>query len=253
MKIEEYLASLPSSIISGEDVQLLDDSVREIFKLVKLGKNDVFYHLGCGSGNSIVIASEEFFVNKAIGIDKDDAKIAEAKKIIKEKNLQNTELRCQDIVGSDLSDATVILFWFSDTKTVEKMFERFSKLKSGTKIVTIFDPLPGILPEMVSFPYIVHQVPFRPAKNLKEQLVAIFETECIDFTTAWEFAERYTKAVGSPDSGNDRFLTILQTVMIWINARNLGLSCTQEIPAPVKSYMEILQNFFNIEVEHLLK
>jgi hypothetical protein len=147
----------------------------------------------------------------------------------------------------------VILFWFSDTKTVEKMFERFTKLKSGTRIVTIFDPLPGILPAMVSFPYIVHQVPFRPARDLKEQLVAIFETECVDFTTAWEFAERYTRAVGSPDSGNDRFLTILQTLMIWINARNLGLSCTQEIPAPVKSYMEILQNFFNIEVEHLLK
>jgi hypothetical protein len=253
MKIEEYLASLPPSIISGEDVQLLDDSIREIFKFVNLGKNDVFYHLGCGSGNSLVIASEEFFVKKAVGIDKDDTKIAEAKKLAKEKNLQNAELRCQDILDSDLSDATVILFWFSDTKTVEKMFERFTKLKSGTKIVTIFDPLPGILPLMVSFPYIVHQVPFRPARDLKEQLVAIFETECIDFTAAWEFAERYTKAVGSPDSGNDRFLTILQTLMIWINARNLGLSCTQEIPAPVKSYMEILQNFFNIEVEHLLK
>jgi len=253
MKIEEYLASLPPSIISGEDVQISDDSVREVFKFVKLGKNDVFYHLGCGSGNSLVIALEEFFVNKAVGIDKDDTKIAKAKKLTKEKNLQNAELRCQDILDSDLSDATVILFWFSDTKTVEKMFERFSKLKPGTKIVTIFDPLPRILPEMVSFPYIVHQVPFRPARDLREQLVAIFETECIDFTTAWEFAERYTKAVGSPDSGNDRFLTILQTLMIWINARNLGLSCTQEIPAPVKSYMEILQNFFNIEVKHLLK
>lgn len=253
MKIEEYLASLPPSIISGEDVQLSDDSVREVFKFVKLGKNDVFYHLGCGSGNSLVIALEEFFVNKAVGIDKEDIKIAEAKKLTKEKNLQNAELRCQDILDSDLSDATVILFWFSDIKTVEKMFERFSKLKPGTKIVTIFDPLPGVLPEMVSFPYIVHQVPFRSARDLREQLVAIFETECIDFTTAWEFAERYTKAVGAPDSGNDRFLTILQTLMIWINARNLGLSCTQEIPAPVKSYMEILQNFFNIEIEHLLK
>ncbi len=253
MKIEEYLASLPPSIISGEDVQLSDDSIREILKLVEIGRNDVFYHLGCGSGNSLVIALEEFFAKKTVGIDKDDIKITEAKKLTKEKNLQNAELRCQDILDSDLSDATVILFWFSDTKIVEKMFKRFSKLKSGVKIVTIFDPLPRILPVMVRFPYIVHQVPFRPARDLKEQLVAIFETECIDFTTAWEFAERYTKAVGSPDSGNDRFLTILQTLMIWINARNLGLSCTQEIPAPVKSYMEILQNFFNIEVKHLLK
>jgi hypothetical protein len=41
--------------------------------------------------------------------------------------------------------------------------------------------------------------------------------------------------------------------MIWINARNLGLSCTKEIPAPVKAYIEILDNFFNIEVKHLIK
>lgn len=249
MKIEEYLESLPQSIISGEEVQLLDDSLRDIFKFVNLGKNDIFYHLGCGTGNSLAIATEEFGA-KAVGIDKDSLKISEAKNLLKKKSI---ELRCQDILESDLSDATVILFWFSDTKIVEKMFEKLSKLKPGTKVVTILDPLPGVLPTKVSFPYILHQTPFMPAKNLKEQLLAIFDTECIDFTTSWEFAERYTKAIGSPDAGNDRFLTILQAVMIWINARNLGLSCTQEIPLPVKSYMEILQNFFNIEVRHLLK
>ena len=65
--------------------------------------------------------------------------------------------------------------------------------------------------------------------------------------------ERYTKAIGSPDAGNDRFLTILQTLLIWINAKNLGLSCTEEIPAPIKNYMEIMKNFFNIEVKHLIR
>jgi SAM-dependent methyltransferase len=252
VKIEEYLESLPPSIISGEQVQLLDDSVREILRFAKLGKNDVFYHLGCGTGNSIIIASE-FDTKKIVGIDNDGKKISNVEKLIKEKNLKNIELRCEDIVDSDLSDATVILFWFSDIEIIEKMLEKFSNLKTGTKIITIFDPLPRVLPAQVDFPYILHQTPFRLAKDLREQLIAIFETECIDFTTAWEFAERYTRAVGSPDAGNDRFLTILQTLIIWINARNLGLSCTDEIPPAVKSYMGILQNFFNIEVKHLLK
>jgi hypothetical protein len=212
----------------------------------------VFYHLGCGNGNGLAIALEEFGVRKAIGIDKDELKIAEAKNLLKEKNL-DADLRCQDVVDSDLSDATVILFWFSDDAITEKMLAKFLKLKPGCKIITIFDPLPGVIPQRVSFPYLLHQVPFRPAKNLKEQLISIFETECIDFTTAWEFAERYTRAIGSPEAGNDRFLTILQTMMIWINARNLGLSCTEDIPAPVQAYIEILQNFFNIEVRHLIK
>ena len=248
MKIEEYISSLPSSIISGEEVQLPDDSLREIFKFVNLGKDDVFYHLGCGTGNSLIIAAKEFGA-KSVGIDNDKIKIAQANQ---EKN-PRIILRCEDITGSDLSDATVVLFWFSDDKTVEKMFERFSNLNPRCKIVTIFDPLPGIIPNKVSFPYLLHETPFTPAKTLKDQLVSVFETECIDFSTAWEFAERYTKAIGSPDAGNDRFLTILQTIMIWINARNLGLSCTKEIPAPVKAYIEILDNFFNIEVKHLIK
>lgn len=248
MKLEEYIASLPSSIITGDEVQLPDDSIREILHFVNLGKKDVFYHLGCGTGESLQMASGEFGAKKSVGIDNDSQKISLAK-----QDGKKTEIRCQDILDSDLSDATVILFWFSDNDLVEKMLEKFSKLQDGVRIVTIFDPLPGILPSQVRFPYIVHKTPLKPAKNLKEQLMAIFDTECIDFTTSWEFAERYTKAIGSPNSENDRFLTILQAVTIWINARNLGLSCTKEIPLPVKSYMEILENFFNIEVDHLLK
>lgn len=251
LKIEEYLASLPPSIMSGEEVQLLDDSIRDIFRLAGLGKNDTFYHLGCGNARSLEIALKEFLAKKAIGIEKDLAKISEARNFIKEKKL-GAELRHQDIVDSDLSDATVVLFWFSDDAITEKMLAKFERLKPGCRVITIFDPLPGILPQKVSFPYLLHEVPLVPT-TIKEQVMKIFETECIDFTTAWEFAERYTKAVGSPEAGNDRFLTILQTMMIWINARNLGLSCTEEVPAPVQAYIEILQNFFNIEVKHLIK
>jgi hypothetical protein len=251
LKIEEFLASLPSSIMSGEEVQLLDDSIRDIFRFAGLGKNDTFYHLGCGNAGSLEIALKEFSAKKAVGIEKDAPKASEARNHLREKNL-DAEIRHQDIVDSDLSDATIILFWFSDISIIEKMFPKFLQLNPGCKIITIFDPLPGTLPQKVSFPYLLHETPLKSA-TLKEQVMRIFETECIDFTTAWEFAERYTKAIGSPEAGNDRFLTILQTMMIWINARNLGLSCTEEVPAPVKAYIEILQNFFNIEVKHLIK
>jgi hypothetical protein len=252
LKIEEYLASLPPSIMTGEDVQLLDDSIRDIFRFAGLGKDDTFYHLGCGNANSLAIALNEFSAKKAVGIEKNALKVAEARNLLSQEKI-NAEIRHQDIVDSDLTDATLILFWFSDVAITEKMFSKFLKMSPGCRIITIFDPLPEVLPQKVSFPYLLHQVPFTYAKSMKEQIIKIFETECIDFTTAWEFAERYTKAIGSPDAGNDRFLTILQTMMIWINARNLGLSCTEEIPAPVKAYIEILQNFFNIEVKHLIK
>jgi len=252
MKIEDYLSSLPSSIISGEDVELSDDTIREIFQFAELNKDDVFYHLGCGNGNSISIALQEFMVKKAVGIDDKIDKIDHAQKLLNEKHISNGSFRCQDIIVSDFNDATVILFWFSDEKIIEKMISKFEKLRSGCKIITIWGPLTGYMPDKVDFPYILNITPFKKAKSLRDQMLAIFNTDCIDFSVAWEFADRYSKSISSKNSENDRFLTILQTLVIWINAKNLGIACGNEIPDPIKSYIGILRTFFNIEVEHLL-
>src|SRR5574337_431020 len=238
--------------MTGEDVDLQDDTLREIFEFASLGKNDIFYHLGCGNGNNLEIALEEKEKKKGVGIDNNDKKISSARKMLEEKNLSNWILKCEDVNDSDLSDATVILFWFSDHTTVEKMTVKFSMLKNGCKIITIWGPLPGNLPDKVEFPYIMNTVPFKKATSLAEQTMAVFGTDCIDFVTAWEYAERYSKAIASKDADNDRFLTILQTLVIWINAKNLGIACGDEIPLPIKNYFGILKTYFNIEMEHLL-
>ncbi|MFB5645062.1 MAG: class I SAM-dependent methyltransferase [Nitrosopumilaceae archaeon] len=251
LKIEEYLQSLPKDIMSGEDVQLPEHSIREIFEFCQLENNDIFYHLGCGDGRAIKIALEEFHVKKAVGIDNDEKKIKEAINLLG-KN-PHSEIRCESVLDSKFNDATVILFWFTDSEIIEKMMQKFEVLPKGCKIITIWGPLPGCLPEKVNFPFIINQIPLKPAKDLQEQLLAVFGVKCIDFVTAWEFAERYTKAIESTQSENDRFLTIMQSLVIWINAKNLGVACGDEIPEPIKAYIGILRNFFNIEVEHLLK
>ena len=75
MKIEEYLKTLPENLLNGEDVQLSEKSLREIFKFTDLGENDIFYHLGCNDEKGIEMATSEFKVKKAIGIDKNSKKI----------------------------------------------------------------------------------------------------------------------------------------------------------------------------------
>jgi len=250
MKIEEYIASLPQEIISGEDVQLPDRSFRDIFEFVGLDKNDIFYHLGCGPGNGVALASKEFGVKKAIGIDSNKNKIKLAKKSF---DISNIEFNCQDIQDSEFEDATVILFWFTDETIIQKMMKKFEKLRKGCKIITIWGPLPNCLPEKVDFPYIINQIPLKKAKNLQEQLLSIFGVKCIDFITAWENAERYTKAIGSEEAVNNRFVTIIQSLVIWINAKNLGVACGEEMPESIKTYIGILREFFNLEVEHLLE
>jgi hypothetical protein len=252
MKIEEYLQTLPKNLLSGEDVQLPEKTLKEIFKFSNLGKDDIFFHLGCNNEKGVEIAINEFKVKKAIGVDNNLEKIQNAQKKIKEKNI-DVKLIHQNIEESDISDATVILFWFTDEKIIKDMVKKFNKLKPETKIITIWGPLPNYLPDKVNFPYIINKVPFKKAENLQEQLLAVFGVKCIDFVTAWEFAERYTKSISSSEVKNDRFLTIIQTLIIWINAKELGVVCTEEIPESIKTYISIMKMHFDIDFEHLLK
>ena len=246
MKIEEYLKTLPENLLSGNDVQLPEKSFKEIFKFANLNQNDVFYHLGCGDGKGVQIAIDEYKVKRGVGIDNDPAKINLAKKL-------SGEFICQDVKDSDISDATVILFWFTEEEILKKMMEKFGNLNPGTKIITIWGPLPECLPDKVDFPYILNTIPFKKAENLQQQLLAVFGVKCVDFVTAWEYAERYTKAIGDPNIPNDRFLTIIQTLVIWINAKNLGVACRGEIPESIQTYINIMKMHFDIDFEHLLK
>ncbi len=249
MKVEEFLRSLPQNIITGEDVQLSQRSFKEVFDFVKLGADDVFYHLGCGDGTGLEIAQKEFHAKKVVGIDISKEKAAAAKG----RGIENCEVFCDDIRNRQINDATVVLFWFSGQEIAEQMEEKFRRMPGGCRIITVLDPLLDFRPDEVLFPYLVHKTPLTKAKDLQEQLLSIFGVGCIDFVTSWEYAERYTKSIGGRDVRNGRFLTILQSVIIWINARNLKVACDEEMPESVKTYISILREFFNIEVEHLLK
>ncbi len=251
MKIDEYLEKLPNNVLSGEDVHLSDKSLREIFNFVELKESDIFYHLGCGNEKGIEIAVNEFKVRKAVGIDNNLEKIERGNENIRVKNIQG-KLICQNVEESDISDATVILFWFTDENVINQMVKKFEKLESGTKIITIWGPLTDHIPDRVRFPYIVNKVPFRKANSIQDQILSIFGVKCIDFVTAWEFAERYTKSIGTSEIKNDRFLTIIQTLVIWINAKKLGVACGDEIPESIKTYISIMKMHFDIDFEYML-
>lgn len=70
MNINEFISSLPSSILKGNNIKLSDNVIRRMFKLARLDKNDIFYDLACGYSDAVYIASIEYKVKKAIGIEK---------------------------------------------------------------------------------------------------------------------------------------------------------------------------------------
>jgi len=251
LELDEFLSTLPKSIVTGEAVSLPDGVVRKIFKFAKLKKSDVFYHLGCGEGNVVAIAAREFGVKKSVGIEIKKSAAARARKQI--AGIRNTEIINADIRKADISDATVVLFWFNDQDTVDSMTKRFKKLKDGARVITIWAPLGMTLPDRIDFPFFVSKKPFKRARSIRQQIKAIYETDCIDFTAAWLLAERYIDALEVVPGEYRRFVNMLQGMVIWINAWNMGVACEDEVPPPVQTYVGILKTFFNIDLTGMIK
>ena len=66
---------------------------------------------------------KKYKVKRGVGIDNDSEKINLAKKL-------PGEFICQDVKDSDISDATVILFWFTEEEILKKMMKSwFSRLR----------------------------------------------------------------------------------------------------------------------------
>lgn len=246
MRIEEYLKTLPGETLSGENIRMPRRMLEDVFRFADLKGGDILYHLGCKDATGVQMAAEEFGISKAVGVDLDpDYGDGPA-------DGKSWRLARGDMLEWDMCDATVILFWFTEEAIVERMTERFGALRPGTRVVTVWGPLPGCLPSRVRFPYVMNEVPFRRAGNVAEQVRAVFGVDCVDFVTAWEHAERYTKAVGSPDIKNDRFLTIIQTLVIWANAKSMGVACGDAVPEPIRTYATLMKNSFGIDFDHLL-
>ncbi len=251
MKIEEYISTLPSGIVSGDDVQAPPHALRRMLALAGARRGDTVMHLGCGDGAGIRIALEEFDVDAAIGIEIDSKKADAARKSL-ESVRGRFEVICGDAVGADVSRADIVLFWFADERVVEGLRDTLSSLRKGARVVSVWGPPAGCMPERVDFPFVLSVAPFCEARSVREQLLAVLGVRCVDFVTAWEYSERYTRAIGPDGNEGNRFLTMMQAVTMWINARNLGVSCTKEMPESIRTYIGILRTYFGIEVEHLL-
>ena len=252
MNINEFIATLPSNIVTGESVIIPDDFIRRIFTLSNLKDSDTFYHLGIGNNpSSLIIAKKEFKVKKAVGIDVDPTIIDEIS--AKTSQIEDIFLVEADVSKYPLSEATVIFSWFTDERINNILVKKYeSELTNGSRILSIWSP-PGLfLPNKIDFPIILCQKPFKRGIDVRDQLKSIYKSDCLDFTASWNLADRYIKSFGTVDGSYHRFLNILNSLIIWFNARDLGIACEDDIPPPVKSYVEIMRYFFNIDLSEFL-
>jgi hypothetical protein len=207
--------------------------------------------LGCGTNNTIRIAAQEFEVKKSVGIEIRKSLATKARNNI--AGIANAQITNQDIRKVRITDASVLLFWFTNPRIIGQMIKRFEiELSDGARVITLWSPLELMVPTRAEFPFFVCKKPFNYAENLSEQIKAIYGTTCIDFNASWMLADRYICALEVVPGEYRRFLNMLHSMIIWINAWNSGVACENEIPPPVTTYIGILKTFFNIDLSNLV-
>ena len=110
--------------------------VEDMLRLVDVKKGDVLYDLGSGDGR-IPIAAAKMYGVRAIGIDIDPARIAEAQDNAKKAGVTHlVEFRQADLFQSDFREATVVTLYLLPELNVKLRPRLWAELKPGTRIVS---------------------------------------------------------------------------------------------------------------------
>ncbi len=112
-----------------------DEVIETMLRLAKVNSRDVVYDLGCGDGR-IVIAAAQHFGARAVGIDIEPVRIAEATAAAKSADVsERVRFVEQDFHQTDLTPATVIALYLY-TREMTKLKPRIlAQLKPGSRVV----------------------------------------------------------------------------------------------------------------------
>ena len=112
------------------------ETVDEMLRQARLKKGDVLFDLGSGDGRIPLAAAKQYGV-RAVGIDIDAKLVAEANETAKREGLdQLVNFRLGDMFAADLSGATVVTLYLSDTLNVMLRPKLLRELPVGARIVS---------------------------------------------------------------------------------------------------------------------
>jgi ribosomal protein L11 methylase PrmA len=107
-----------------------------MLKLANVTKNDIVYDLGCGDGRIVTAAARDFGA-RAVGIDIDPQRIAEAKETVAKAGVGKlVTLRNEDLFQADIHEATVVTLYLLTSLNLKLQPKLLKELKPGTRIVS---------------------------------------------------------------------------------------------------------------------
>lgn len=134
------LAQAPSTAVRrSPDVIFVptpNEVVDKMLEMAKVTSKDVVYDLGCGDGRIVITAAQKYGA-RAVGIDIDPKRIAEARANAKAaKVTEKVRFVEGDLFQADISEATVVTLYLL-TRLNEKLKPKLLKeLKPGTRVVS---------------------------------------------------------------------------------------------------------------------
>ena len=110
--------------------------VDEMLKVAGVKKGDVLYDLGSGDGRIPVTAAKKFGI-RAVGIDIDPQRIAEANENAKKNGVTSlVQFKQEDLFTTKFSDATVVTLYLLPDLNVKLRPRLWKELRPGTRIVS---------------------------------------------------------------------------------------------------------------------
>ncbi|HLJ15270.1 MAG TPA: nucleotidyltransferase family protein [Bryobacteraceae bacterium] len=121
--------------------------VDQVLRFAKLSARDVLYDLGCGDGRIVVAAAEKYGI-RAVGVDIDPARIAEARANARQHGVEkHVEFVLADARDVDVSEATVVNLYLKQFGILRLVERLRSQLRCGSRVISRSSPIYGWTPD----------------------------------------------------------------------------------------------------------
>lgn len=156
-RLDAWIATVDGSAAQSPQiapfVELNPDYVDSLLAAAEISANDVFFDLGCGTGNVLLQVAKKFGAT-SVGVEFNPELVALAENKISSEGLSSiVTVRNEDIRFTDLSGATVV-YMFMIPEAFAELKDQFLALPAGTKIVSPHQGLDiGIDAQTVTSPY----------------------------------------------------------------------------------------------------
>jgi SAM-dependent methyltransferase len=124
--------------------------VKTMLELADVRRGDVVYDLGCGDGR-IVVAAAQAGAAKAVGVDIDPERVAEARANVREAGVGDRATILEgDLFQLDLRDADVVTLYLLPDLNL-RLRPKLLRLKPGTRIVSHAFDMGDWAPDRVAY------------------------------------------------------------------------------------------------------